>query len=86
MHLWIRQVSLGLVAAFGSLAAVFATTPPQSAVATPPVSRLADLGANKTIAEADCVAAKLGTSIPASAIGEPVRDVTLAAPRWVAAN
>ena len=55
-------------------------------MATPPVLRLVDLGPNKTIAEADCVAGRLGTSIPASAIGEPVRDVTLAAPRWVAAN
>jgi feruloyl esterase len=86
MHLWIRQVSLGLVAAVGSLVAVYATTAPQSAIATPPAPRLVDLGPKKTIAEADCVAAKLGTSIPASAIGEPVRDVTLAAPRWVAAN
>ena len=86
MHLWIRQLSLGLVAACGSLVAVYATTAPQSAMATPPVSRLVDLGSNKTIAEGDCVAARLGTSIPASAIGEPVRDVTLAAPRWVAAN
>src|SRR5436190_11384245 len=86
MHLWIRQISLGLVAAFGSLVAVYATTTPQSATATPPVSRLADLGPDKTIAEADCVAARLGTSIPASAIGEPVRDVTVAAPRWVAAT
>ena len=78
MHLWFRQVSLGLVAACGSLVAVYGTTGAQSAMATPPVSRLADLGSNKTIAEADCVAARLGTSIPASAIGEPVRDVTLA--------
>ena len=86
MRLWIRKVGLGLVAGCGSLVAVYATTAAQSAVATRPVSRLADLGPNKTIAEADCVAARLGTSIPASAIGEPVRDVTLAAPRWVAAN
>ena len=66
--------------------AVYATPAPQSAVATAPVSHLADLGPNKIIAEADCVAARLGTSIPASAIGEPVRDVTLTAMRWVAAN
>ena len=86
MHLWIRQVSLSLVAACGSLVVVYATTTPQSATATPAASPLAALGANKTIAETDCVAARLGTSIPASAIGEPVRDVTLAAPRWLAAN
>jgi len=41
---------------------------------------------NKTIAESDCTAEKLGTSIPISAIGEPVAGVTLSAPRWVAAG
>jgi len=86
MLMWMKQVGLVLVAAGGTLVAVYATTAPQSAMATPPVSRLVDLGSNKTIAEGDCVAARLGTSIPASAIGEPVRDVTLAAPRWVGAN
>ena len=34
------------------------------------------------ITEADCTAAKLGDSIPVSAIGEPVSAVTLSAPRW----
>ena len=36
----------------------------------------------RTIAVADCTAAKLGDSIPVSAIGEPVSAVTLSAPRW----
>ncbi len=36
----------------------------------------------RTITEADCTAAKLGDSIPVSAIGEPVSGVTLSAPRW----
>jgi feruloyl esterase len=40
----------------------------------------------KTIAEADCTAAKLGSSIPVSAIGEPVSAVTLSEPRWNAAG
>ncbi len=35
-----------------------------------------------TITEADCTAAKLGDSIPVSAIGEPVSAVNLNAPRW----
>ncbi|MEO8099964.1 MAG: tannase/feruloyl esterase family alpha/beta hydrolase [Acidobacteriota bacterium] len=39
----------------------------------------------KTIGEADCSAAKLGSSIPISAIGEPVGAVTLSEPRWNAA-
>jgi len=37
---------------------------------------------SKTIAESDCTAAKLGDSIPVSAIGEPVSSVTLSEPRW----
>ena len=37
---------------------------------------------SKTITEADCNAAKLGESVPVSAIGEPVSAVTLSAPRW----
>jgi feruloyl esterase len=40
---------------------------------------------NKVIAEADCTAAKLGSEIAASAIGEPVSGVTLNAPVWTAA-
>jgi pimeloyl-ACP methyl ester carboxylesterase len=36
----------------------------------------------RSITEADCAAAKLGDSIPVSAIGEPVSAVTLSAPRW----
>ena len=40
---------------------------------------------SKTITEADCTAAKIGESIAASAIGEPVSAVTLSPPRWNAA-
>ena len=40
---------------------------------------------SKTITEADCTAAKLGDSIPITAIGEPVSAVTLSVPRWNAA-
>jgi hypothetical protein len=43
------------------------------------------LSENKVIAEADCTAAKLGSSIPISAIGEPVSGVTLNAPVWTGA-
>jgi hypothetical protein len=40
---------------------------------------------NKTITEDDCTAAKLGSTIPISAIGEPVSGVTLNAPVWTGA-
>ena len=38
---------------------------------------------NRTITAADCTADRVGGSIAASAIGVPVRGVTLAAPAWV---
>jgi hypothetical protein len=41
---------------------------------------------NKTLAETDCTAEKIGPSIPVTSIGEPVAGVTLSAPRWVAAT
>lgn len=40
---------------------------------------------SKMITEADCIAAKLGDSIPITSIGESVSAVTLSAPRWNAA-
>ena len=40
---------------------------------------------NNLVTEANCTAAKVGDQIPASAIGEPVSAVTLAAPKWNAA-
>jgi pimeloyl-ACP methyl ester carboxylesterase len=47
---------------------------------------LPDIGERKTITEADCTVAKLGTSIPVKAIGEPVTNVTLGEPKWTAAT
>lgn len=58
--------------------------PPQAAAL--PAPSLAPLGPDRTITEADCTTAKLGSTIPVSAIGEPVSAVTLSAPRWVAAT
>lgn len=42
--------------------------------------------ATMAITEADCSEAKLGESIPVTAIGEPVSAVTLSAPQWTAAT
>ena len=50
-----------------------------------PGSKLPAPADNKTIAETDCTADKLGTSIPVASIGEPVSAVTLNAPVWNAA-
>lgn len=54
-------------------------------LAQSPAPPLRDLGPDRTITETECSAEKLGDSIAASAIGEPVQAVRLAAPRWVAA-
>src|SRR4051794_2025877 len=43
------------------------------------------LSGSTSVTEAECSAAKLGDSIPITAIGEPVSAVTLSAPRWNAA-
>jgi feruloyl esterase len=53
------------------------------AAAAPAPARFPDKAI--AIAQADCTAEKIGASIPADAIGEPVRAVTLAAPKWVPA-
>ena len=58
-----------------------AQSAPQAATAPLP-----DIGERKTITEADCTAAKLGTAIPAGAIGEPVSSVSLSEPKWTAAT
>ncbi len=47
-----------------------------------PLGLYGQQAAPKIIAEADCTAAKLGSEIPVSAIGEPVSVVTLNAPQW----
>jgi feruloyl esterase len=49
-----------------------------------PGSKLPPAGQNKVIAESDVTAERVGSFIPASAIGEPVSEVRLSTPRWVA--
>jgi Tannase and feruloyl esterase len=55
---------------------------PGSAQVTAPPSLSPRAGATVAMTAADCVATKIGTSIAASAIGEPVSSVTLSAPIW----
>ena len=49
-----------------------------------PSLKLPPAEADKVITEQDVTAARVGDSIPASSIGEPVSAVKLSAPRWVA--
>jgi pimeloyl-ACP methyl ester carboxylesterase len=51
-----------------------------------PGSKLPPFTGDRVITAADVTVEKVGTSIPASAIGEPVGGVTLSLPRWVEAT
>jgi pimeloyl-ACP methyl ester carboxylesterase len=78
--------TLGLVSLL--IVSGFATSPAgfiRAQSATPGVESWPDIGERKTITEADCTATKLGTTIPAGAIGEPVSNVALVEPTWTAA-
>jgi hypothetical protein len=51
-----------------------------------PGSKLTPATENKIITETDVTVERVGTSIPVTAIGEPVSAVNLSAPRWVAGS
>lgn len=70
-------VSVATAAALAGLQATPQTTARSGAELFAPV---------RTIADTNCSAAVVGTSIPPASIGEPVRGVTLATPRWIAAT
>ena len=57
-----------------------ASPPPVQAAAVPSLTRF---GEPLAISVTSCTASRLGTSIPAAAIGEPVSGVTLGEPKWV---
>jgi len=67
------------------LAAVCATVMMLGAVASRPAAQSAQPADTTSITAAACTADRLGNSVPTSAIGEPVRGVTLSAPSWVEA-
>jgi hypothetical protein len=51
---------------------------------TAPGSKLPPAAENKVITESDVTVERVGSSIPVSAIGEPVSAVKLSSPQWVA--
>ena len=73
-------VSLSLTLATAPL---FAAASAATAPAIPAAGSKLPAAEPKIITAADVTAEKVGTSIPVSAIGEPVGGVTLNAPRWV---
>jgi hypothetical protein len=82
------KTKLLLLAAWTACFSLAQPRPTAAAGAVPipaPGTRLPAIAANKVIAETDCVAGKLGESIPVASIGEPVAAVTLSAPVWNAA-
>ena len=60
-----------------------AATPAPPDQASPVATATVANAAGKTITAADCTAERLGSLVAPSAIGEPVRSVTLSAPSWV---
>lgn len=60
--------------------------PVETSLAVPAPGSLLPAAADIAVAQADCTAAKLGTSVPTADIGEPVGAVTLNAPTWTAAS
>ncbi len=68
------------VAALAGLLAVQTLTGAQA----PAPAATSPVAGEVVISAADCVADKLGTTVPVERIGAPVRQVTLAAPTWVA--
>jgi hypothetical protein len=77
----IRRIgSLGLALAAGHLLATAAPLPRNARQVTVAAAAAARVTA------AECTAARIGTAIEASAIGEPVRAVTVSEPSWVEAT
>jgi hypothetical protein len=62
-----------------------APPPAEASLSIPAPGSLLPAASDISIAQADCSAAKLGTSIAPADIGEPVAAVTLNAPTWTAA-
>jgi len=55
-------------------------------LASSPAAQAVHPAASVTISAAECTTDRLASSVPTSAIGEPIRSVTLAAPQWVDAS
>jgi len=76
------RIAGAIVLAAGGCTVAF--TADQAAAPVRPQS--AELRASATIGVSECTASRLGTSIPAKSIGEPVRAVALSEPRWIEAS
>jgi pimeloyl-ACP methyl ester carboxylesterase len=74
-----RVIFLSVILAFESVSNVLSAAESIPA----PGSKLSRADANATITAADLTAERVGSSIPVSAIGEPVSAVNLSQPRWV---
>ena len=64
---------------------VAAPPPTETSLAIPAPGSLLPAATAKTIDQADCSAATLGTSVMTADVGEPVSAVTLNAPTWTPA-
>jgi feruloyl esterase len=78
----LRRITSALGVVFVAMALITAAPAPTDQATSSAAATVTDL-ARRTITTADCTTERLGTSVPPSAIGEPVRSVTLSAPSWV---
>jgi len=83
MFRMIPGVRIPLAALVMATVASLAATPVPPDQASPAPAANPASAAGKAITAAECTAERLGSSIAPSAIGEPVRSVTLSAPSWV---
>src|SRR5687768_1445228 len=83
-HMWrmIPGVRAPLAVLVVATVAFPAATPAPPDQASPAPAANPATAVEKAITAAECTAEKLGTSVAATAIGEPVRAVTLSAPTW----
>jgi feruloyl esterase len=78
---WLARV----IGAVSATAMVWQLGAPPADAQSPAGSTRRPLGPDVAITASDCTPATAGTSIPPSAIGEPVRSVTLSPPMWIEA-
>ena len=71
----------GVISIAGWQLGLFRTSVAAQGTAT--ASTVAAVAGNRVITAAECTAERIGTSVMPSAIGEPVRGVTLKAPSWI---
>ena len=77
------RAGLGPLALVVVATSAFLEAAPAADQASPVPATSPAAATGKAMTAAECTAERLGATIASSAIGEPVRNVTLSAPSWV---